>query len=123
MNWPAVECPYSALNWLVSSVNSPTASGMMYCTGPVTDTSLLSTPSTTKLLFRGRLPPMAPPTPATPPDWLVVPTCNMDRINVLPDKTGSRISEAPRAPQQGPSSAHALCTKRHLAVTSIGIAI
>src|SRR5258707_14233907 len=123
MNWPAVECPYSALNWLVSSVNSPTASGMMYCTGPVTDTSLLSTPSTTKLLFRGRLPPMAPPTPATPPDWLVVPTCNMDRFNVLPDKTGSGISEASRAPQLVPSVDDVVCTSSSLDGPSMVVVI
>src|SRR5690348_14881590 len=119
MNCPAVECPYSALNWLVSSVNSPTDSGITYWTGPVTETSLLSTPSTTKLLFRVRFQPMAPPTPATPPDWLVVPTCRTDRLSVLPERTGSGTSEASRAPHAVPNCDDVVCTRSALAETSI----
>src|SRR2546430_9471074 len=103
MNCRAVECPYPALNCWVRSVKSPTASGITYWIGPVTETSLLSTPSTTKLLLRGRLPPMAPPTPATPPDWLVGPNCSIDRFNALPGTTGSANSEASRAFQLDPA--------------------
>ncbi len=64
-------------------MNSSTASWMTGAIEPVTLGSLLSTPSTVKLLFRGRLPPIDPPSPTTPPAWVVVPgreDCEIDRI-------------------------------------------
>src|SRR5712692_9761407 len=85
MNCPAVECPYSAENWLVSSVNSFTASLITGADSPVTLELLLSRPSTVKLLLRGRLPPMAPPVPATPPGCEVVPGARSARLMTLPE--------------------------------------
>src|SRR5262249_8851541 len=68
MNFPPGERAHSAWYWFDRSENSDTASGEMYTCGPVTDLSLLSTPSTTKLLFLARWPPTEPPVPTpTPP--------------------------------------------------------
>jgi hypothetical protein len=46
--------------------------GNVIC-GPVTDLSLLSMPSTVKLLFRGRCPPTEPPVPTPKPPLLDTP--------------------------------------------------
>src|SRR5204863_9354549 len=68
-NCPPLERANSAENWFCNKENSATTSGETYTCGPVTDLSLLSTPSTMKLLLRGRCPPTEPPEPTpTPPE-------------------------------------------------------
>src|ERR1041385_4328924 len=52
----------------------------MYLCGPVTALSLLSTPSTTKLLLRGRWPPTEPPVPTPTPPELVTPGASNERL-------------------------------------------
>src|SRR5258708_22575517 len=83
-NWPPAECPYSALNWLVFRANSPTASGITVELLPVTPKLLSSTPSTTKLLSLGRVPPTEPPIPVTPPGWATTLGAKTARFNGLP---------------------------------------
>src|ERR1051325_5340198 len=63
---PPATSPNSALQLFVMSENSEMESCITATTGPVTLASLLSTPSTTKLLPRGRVPPTEPPSPVTP---------------------------------------------------------
>src|SRR3974390_612143 len=48
--------------------------------GPVTERLLLSTPSTVKLLLRGRFPPTAGPEPAPRPPELATPAFNNDKF-------------------------------------------
>ena len=89
MNWPAVEWPNSAANWLVMSWNSCTESWMGTAIAPFTSPLLLSRPSTTKLLFRGRFPPMVPPCPATPPDCVPTPGARTAKFVTSPLWLGS----------------------------------
>src|SRR5262249_38893964 len=89
MNCPAVECPNSARNWFVSSVKSSTDSWMTGASAPVTLGLLLSTPSTTKLLLRGRFPPTEPPIPVTPPDWVATPGAKIASWIGFPVPNGS----------------------------------
>src|SRR4029077_18191587 len=73
LNWPPAEWPYSALNWLVSKVNSATDSWITGCVGPLVSILLSSTPSMVNPLKRGRVPPIEPPEPRTPAVCVVVP--------------------------------------------------
>src|SRR5512146_615349 len=84
LNCPPAEWPYSALNWLVIRFNSETVSGITLELAPVTPMLLSSTPSTVKLLLRGRFPPTAPPVPATPPGWATVFGAKTARLSGLP---------------------------------------
>jgi hypothetical protein len=76
-----VECPNSAPNWFVSSVNSAVESVGTYTRGPVTVLLLLSTPSTMKLLFIGRWPPTDGPVPCPTPPLLATPELSRDRFS------------------------------------------
>ena len=49
--------------------------------GPVTDRLLLSTPSTVKLLLRGRCPPTDGPEPTPTPPVLATPASSSDRFS------------------------------------------
>src|SRR6202030_1855892 len=84
INWPPEEWPYSALNWFVSSTNSPTASGITVEFGPVTPKLLSSTPSTTKLFSLGRVPPTDPPTPTVPPGCAMTLGASIAKLKGLP---------------------------------------
>src|SRR6266436_2852903 len=84
LNWPPAECPYSALNRLVVRLNSATASGMTVELFPVTPRLLSSTPSTVKLLSRGRVPPTEPPIPVTPPGCATTLGASTARLSGLP---------------------------------------
>src|SRR5215470_17422950 len=84
LNWPPAECPYSALNWLVVTLNSATASGITVELFPVTPRLLSSTPSTLKLLSRGRVPPTLPPTPCEPPGVAITLGASTARLIGLP---------------------------------------
>src|SRR5215467_14066331 len=81
MNCPPVERANSAWYWLESNENSATASGETYTCGPVTPLSLLSTPSSTKLLLRARWPPTEPPVPTPTPPLLVTLGATSARLN------------------------------------------
>src|SRR6266436_3486410 len=98
LNWPPAEWPYSALNWLVVRANSATASGITVELLPVTPRLLSSTPSTVKLLSRGRVPPTDPPTPVTPPGMATTLGAKTARFRGLPlsvpDALGSCTSVA-----------------------------
>src|SRR5256886_14753632 len=84
VNWPPAECPYSALNLLVVRLNSATASGITVELFPVTPRLLSSTPSTVKLLSRGRVPPTDPPIPVTPPGCATTLGASTARLSGLP---------------------------------------
>src|ERR1700747_2535184 len=81
LNCPPEECPKSGENWFCSKENSATASLGTETRGPVTDLSLLSTPSIVKLLLRGRWPPTEGPaqTPTLP--LVATPALKSERFN------------------------------------------
>src|SRR5262245_28824132 len=80
LNCPPDECPNSGENWFCSTVKFCTASLGMVMTGPVTDLLLLSTPSTVKLLLRGRCPATEGPVPAPMPPLVATPASSSERL-------------------------------------------
>src|SRR5205814_10049521 len=81
LNCPPDECPNSGLNWFCRTVKFATASFGILISGPVTDLLLLSTPSTVKLLLRGRCPPTEGPEPAPMPPLLATPALSRERLS------------------------------------------
>src|SRR5579872_2992919 len=84
LNWPPEECPNSELYWFEMRVKFSTASFGMVMRAPVTDLLLLSTPSTVKLLSRGRCPPTDGPVPRPMEFAFVTPGLNIDRFKTPP---------------------------------------
>src|SRR5215472_6254617 len=80
LNWPPEEWPNSAENWFCRTVKLSTASLGMVISGPVTERLLLSTPSTVKLLLRGRTPETVGPDPTPTPPLLATPASSRDRL-------------------------------------------
>src|SRR5690242_21773293 len=80
LNCPPEEWPNSGENWFWSSENSATASLGTKTSGPVTDLSLLSTPSIMKLLLRGRCPPTDGPVPAPTEPLVATPADKSERL-------------------------------------------
>src|SRR5256884_1366781 len=62
----------------------PISSGMTVELFPVTPRLLSSTPSTVKLLSRGRVPPTDPPIPVTPPGCAITLGASTARFSMLP---------------------------------------
>src|SRR5690349_12847889 len=80
LNCPPEECPYSGENWLERTVKSSTASFGIVDSGPVVTLLLLSIPSTVKLLFRGRCPPMEGPLPTPTAPLVETPALSRERL-------------------------------------------
>src|ERR1700751_2040794 len=80
LNWPPEECPNSELNWFEINEKLSTASLGTMISDPVTDLLLLSTPSTVKLLSRGRWPPTDGPTPKPIAFAFETPGASIDRF-------------------------------------------
>src|ERR1700730_13948956 len=118
LNWPPEEWPYSALNWLVSRVNSATDSWMTGWVGPFTSSRLSSMPSTENPLNLGRVPPTEPPEPRTPPCCEVVPGAKTAYSLTSPPSVFTGNSFTTRPLQAAPSSEDSVWTSSEPADTS-----
>src|SRR5215472_5368140 len=91
---------------------------MTGCVGPFVSTLLSSTPSMEKPLKRGRVPPIEPPEPSTPPSCVVVPGANTANSLTSPPSVFSGRSWTACSPNVAPSSEDSVFTNSAPAVTS-----
>src|SRR5229473_1151723 len=91
---------------------------MTGCVGPFTSSRLSSTPSIENPLKRGRVPPIDPPDPSTPPCCVVVPGAKTANSFTSPPKVFRGRSWTACPPKVAPSSEDSVFTSSAPAVTS-----
>src|SRR5215471_19233868 len=91
---------------------------MTGCVGPFVFTLLSSTPSIEKPLKRGRVPPIEPPEPSTPPCCVVVPGANTENSFTSPPSVFKGRSWTAWSLNVAPSSEDSVFTNSAPAVTS-----